>query len=44
MKEYKQGLDDLFLFLNFIIIDSCIMTDSEADEFASIEIIAIKQM
>lgn len=39
MKEYKEGLDDLLLFLNFIKLDSCIMTNSEAGEFSSIEII-----
>lgn len=40
MKEYKEGLDDLLLFLTFIKLDSCIMTNSEAGEFSSIEIIA----
>ena len=36
MKEYKEGLDELLLFLNFISI----MTNSETDESAIIEIIA----
>ena len=44
MKEYKGEFGELLHFLNIIILDSCIMTDSEADELASIEIIAIKQM
>ena len=44
MKVYKGGFGELLHFLNIIILDSCIMTDSEADEFASIEIIVIKQM
>ena len=36
MREYKEGLDELLLFLNFISI----MTNSETDESATIEIIA----
>lgn len=44
MKEYKGGLGELLHFLNIISLDSCIMRDSEAGEFASIEIIAIEQM
>ena len=36
MKEYKEGLDELLLFLNFISI----MTNSETDESAAIGIIA----
>ena len=38
MKEYKEGLDELLLFLNFISI----MTNSETDESATIGIIAIE--
>lgn len=32
MKEYKEGLDELLFFLNFISI----MTNSETDESATI--------
>lgn len=37
---YKDGLDELLFFLNVISLVSCIMTNSEAEEFVSIEIIA----
>ena len=37
---YKDGLDELLFFLTVISLVSCIMTNSEAEEFVGIEIIA----